>query len=116
MHRDFPIGELALELGVAVPAFETVIDPNGLGGDFDGVATVPVGLEDVSCYPALFDALRARHWSSGDLEALAYGNVSRVLHDAEAVARRLRDERRPSVATLAGLDGPRPAASGPVQP
>ena len=23
MHRDFPIGELALELGVAVPAFET---------------------------------------------------------------------------------------------
>ena len=31
MHRDFPIGELALELGVAVPAFETVVDPNGAG-------------------------------------------------------------------------------------
>jgi amino acid adenylation domain-containing protein len=34
-HRDFPIGALAYELGVAIPAFETVVDPNVVGGEFD---------------------------------------------------------------------------------
>ena len=28
------------------------IDHLGLGGDYDGVTVLPVGLEDVSCYPA----------------------------------------------------------------
>ena len=29
----------------------------GLGSDYDGIETVPVGLEDVSTYPALVRAL-----------------------------------------------------------
>ena len=78
----------------------------GLGGDFDGTSSTPVGLEDVSRYPALLDALRDRGWSAADLEALAHGNVRRVLADAEAVATRLRAVRGPSVATLRALDGP----------
>ena len=39
----------------------------------------PVGLEDVSRYPALLDALRERGWSEPDLVALTHGNVRRVL-------------------------------------
>ena len=30
------------------------VESIGLGGDYDGMSEVPVGLEDVSCYPALF--------------------------------------------------------------
>jgi membrane dipeptidase len=77
----------------------------GLGGDFDGTSATPVGLEDVSRYPALLGALRRRGWSEPDLAALAHGNVRRVLGEAEAVGVRLRAVRRPSVATIQQLDG-----------
>ena len=43
----------------------------GLGGDFDGTSEVTVGLEDVSCYPALFAELLNRGWSEADCKALA---------------------------------------------
>ena len=89
------------------------IDHLGLGGDYDGVADVPVGLEDVSRYPVLLDALRGRAWSDVDLARLAHGNISRVLHDAEAVAVTLRQERGPSTATIADLDGPEAAPGEP---
>ena len=39
------------------------IDHVGIGGDYDGVPVTPVGLEDVSGYPRLFEALRERSWS-----------------------------------------------------
>lgn len=64
------------------------IEHIGLGGDYDGVAEQPRGLEDVTAYPALFDALADRGWSSTDLAKLAGRNVLRVLADAEAVASR----------------------------
>jgi len=64
------------------------IDHLGLGGDYDGVPVTPVGLEDVSAYPRLLTALGDRHWSDSDLRKLCSGNISRVLHDAEAVASR----------------------------
>ena len=81
------------------------IDHLGLGGDYDGVTAVPSGLEDVSRYPALLDALGARSWSEDDLTKLTSANIVRVLHDAEAVSFRLRDERFPSIATIEQLDG-----------
>jgi len=62
------------------------IDHIGLGGDYDGVATQPAGLEDVSCYPALFALLLERGWSEQDCAKLAGRNVLRVLRDAETVA------------------------------
>jgi membrane dipeptidase len=58
----------------------------GLGGDYDGTPSLPVGLQDVSRYPALFAELLRRGWSEPDCEALAGANVLRVLRDAEAVA------------------------------
>ncbi|GAB2588951.1 dipeptidase [Microlunatus antarcticus] len=84
----------------------------GLGGDFDGTASTPVGLEDVSRYPALLDALRGRGWSGADLVALTHGNVRRVLADAEAVSARLRGLRGPSLATIEALDGARVPEAG----
>lgn len=77
----------------------------GLGGDYDGTGSTPVGLEDVSRYPALLDALRDRGWSAGDLAALAHGNVVRVLREAGSVGVGLRAVRDPSTATIQALDG-----------
>ncbi|GAA4552298.1 dipeptidase [Pseudonocardia xishanensis] len=62
------------------------IDHIGIGGDYDGVAELPAGLEDVSAYPRLFDALSARGWSSGELDRLAGRNVLRVLRAVDDVA------------------------------
>jgi membrane dipeptidase len=58
----------------------------GIGGDFDGTPFVTTGLEDVSCYPALFAELLLRGWSDDDLARLAGGNILRVLRAAEGVA------------------------------
>ncbi|HST64385.1 MAG TPA: dipeptidase [Mycobacteriales bacterium] len=58
------------------------IEHVGLGGDYDGTTDLPDGLTDVSCYPALVAALAERGWSATDLDALAHGNIVRVLADA----------------------------------
>jgi len=78
----------------------------GIGGDFDGMSSAPVGLEDVSKYPDLFAELARRGWTDGELEQLAGRNLLRALRAAEAVARRLQATRPPALATLEQLDGP----------
>ena len=81
------------------------IDHVGIGGDFDGTASTPAGLDDVSGYPNLIAELLRRGWSEADLAKLTWQNAVRVLRDAEAVSRDLRTRRGPSNATLAQLDG-----------
>ncbi len=81
------------------------VDHVGIGSDFDGVENVPVGLEDVSTFPALFAELIRRGWSDGDLKKLAGENVQRVLRTAETTAARLQRERPPSTRTIQELDG-----------
>jgi membrane dipeptidase len=61
------------------------IDHVGIGGDFDGISSVPEGLEDVSTYPALFALLRRRGWSDADLRKLAGENVMRVWREVESL-------------------------------
>jgi len=68
----------------------------GIGGDYDGVGSLPVGLEDVSTYPALFAELLLRGYSEEELEKIAGLNMLRVLRAAEAVSERLNRERGPS--------------------
>jgi len=80
-------------------------DHIGLGGDYDGVDELPVGLEDVSYYPALIEALLARRWSESDCGRLAGGNILRVMRDAETAAQLLQTRRAPSAATMTDLDG-----------
>ncbi|WP_172257457.1 dipeptidase [Nocardioides sp. zg-1230] len=84
------------------------IDHVGLGGDYDGVATLPDGLEDVSTYPALLAALADRGWSADDLARLTCRNTLRVLREVESVAADLQAERGPSLARIEDLDGVRP--------
>jgi membrane dipeptidase len=65
----------------------------GIGGDYDGITTVPVGLEDVSTYPALIAELIRRGYSDDEVRAILGNNVLRVMREAEAVADRLQSER-----------------------
>jgi membrane dipeptidase len=77
----------------------------GIGSDFDGGELLPVGLEDVSCFPYLVAELLRRGYAEADVRAIAGGNVLRVMRGAEAAARRLQAERPPSEATIEALDG-----------
>ncbi|MXO76252.1 membrane dipeptidase [Altererythrobacter aerius] len=62
------------------------IDHIGIGGDYDGMETGPVGAEDAAGYPALFTELARRGYSRADLEKIASRNMDRVLRGAEAYA------------------------------
>ena len=80
------------------------VDHIGIGGDYDGTAFTPQGLEDVSGYPNLIAELLTRGWSQADLSKLTWGNAVRVLRDAEDAARDLQGTP-PSIATIEQLDG-----------
>ena len=62
------------------------IDHVGLGGDFDGITSVVVGLEDVSTYPMLIAELIRRGYTDEDVRKIAGRNLLRVLRGAEAVS------------------------------
>lgn len=72
------------------------VDYIGIGGDYDGIPTLPLGLEDVSTYPDLFAELLMRGYSEEDLRKIAGLNMLRVMRGAEEVSERLRNERGPS--------------------
>lgn len=76
------------------------IDHIGIGGDYDGMDTGPVGMEDVSGYPALFVELARRGYSQEDLEKISMRNVLRAMRAAEAVAAAQADQ--PPIETPVG--------------
>ena len=65
-------------------------DHVGLGSDFDGVDTIPRGMEDCSKIPALVRELARRGYSEDDLVKILGGNVLRVMHEVERTARSLQ--------------------------
>ncbi|WP_307082424.1 dipeptidase [Streptomyces canus] len=81
------------------------VDHIGIGGDYDGTAFTPDGLDDVSGYPNLIAELLSRGWSKPELAKLTWQNAVRVLGAAEDVARGLQATRAPSNATIESLDG-----------
>ena len=81
------------------------IDYIGIGGDYDGISSLPVGLEDVSTYPMLTAELVRRGYSDEDIMKILGRNVLRVMRDAEAVAAGLQLELHASGARIEVLDG-----------
>ncbi len=73
------------------------IDHVGIGGDYDGIGIVPVGLEDVSDYPKVTAELLRRGYSEADVSKILGANALRVLREAEEVADRLRSSESPRV-------------------
>jgi membrane dipeptidase len=72
------------------------IDHVGLGGDFDGITAVPLGMEDVSTYPVLTAELLRRGYSDDEVRKIMGLNVLRVMRQVEKVSKKLQSERGPS--------------------
>jgi membrane dipeptidase len=54
-------------------------DHVGLGSDFDGIAVTPAGLEDISGMPLIFEEMRSRGYSEGEIEKVAGANFLKLL-------------------------------------
>ena len=80
------------------------IDHVGIGSDFDGISATPVGLEDVSTYPALLAELLRRGYSDEDVKKVAGLNLLRVMRQAEKAAAKLQRKTAPSDALIEELD------------
>jgi membrane dipeptidase len=76
--------------------FEHVIDlvgaeHVGIGSDFDGVGdSLPIGMKDVSYYPALIEELLKREYPVDTIRAIMGGNLLRVWREVEAYAKKVR--------------------------
>ncbi|KAF2753496.1 membrane dipeptidase [Pseudovirgaria hyperparasitica] len=67
-------------------------DHVGLGSDFDGIASVIKGLEDVRCYPGLLKAILDRGATEEQLGKLAGENILRVWRGVENVKDLMRQD------------------------
>ena len=76
----------------------------GIGGDYDGMPPPPVGLEDVSTYPALFKELLRRGYSEDELADIAGRNFLRVMKQSEIISSRESQERRPADVLIDEID------------
>ncbi|KAL5600309.1 hypothetical protein FOVSG1_008121 [Fusarium oxysporum f. sp. vasinfectum] len=62
----------------------------GIGTDFDGIPSVPEGLEDVTKYPDLIAELLRQGVSNVDAAKVVGGNLLRVWKDVDTVAAKLQ--------------------------
>lgn len=62
------------------------IDHVGIGSDFDGIETLPRGLEDVSKYPVLTELLLRKGYSEQDIHKVMYENILRVVKRCDEMA------------------------------
>ncbi|MEU8852852.1 dipeptidase [Streptomyces sp. NPDC048564] len=77
----------------------------GLSGTYDAGTAHPQDLTDASCYPHLVAELLRRGWSETDIALLTWGNVQRVLREADFTAREAQRRRAPSTMKISELDG-----------
>lgn len=63
------------------------VDHVGLGSDFDGVSSLPVGMEDISKLPVITYELLQRGYKEKDIRKILGENLLRVFGEAERVAR-----------------------------
>jgi membrane dipeptidase len=72
------------------------IDHVGLGSDFDGVTSLPEGIDSVADLPKITQALYQRGYTREQILKILGGNFMRVMREVEATAKRLQDERKGS--------------------
>ena len=68
------------------------VDHVGLGSDFDGVDSIPKGMEDVSKIPNLVRELARRGYSAEELEMILGGNLLRVMRQVEETSKKMQAE------------------------
>jgi membrane dipeptidase len=73
------------------------IDHVGLGSDFDGIPSLPEGIDSAADLPKITEALMARGYSPSDCDKILGGNFLRVFRQVEQVSKTLKDENRPRI-------------------
>ncbi len=63
------------------------VDHVGIGSDFDGVPSLPVGIEDISKLPVITYELLRRGYNEKDIRKILGENLLRAFAEAEKVAR-----------------------------
>ncbi|NNE36444.1 MAG: membrane dipeptidase [Rhodothermales bacterium] len=82
-----PIGTVADVVAHIDHAVNLVgVDHVGLGSDYDGVTFLPAGLQDVSEYPNLIEALLRNGYTESDIAKIMGENILRVWAEVEATA------------------------------
>ncbi|MEW5900418.1 MAG: M20/M25/M40 family metallo-hydrolase, partial [Acidobacteriota bacterium] len=62
-------------------------DHVGLGSDFDGISTTPVGLENIGLLPAITEELTARGYKNADIRKILGDNFLRVFNSVRKIAK-----------------------------
>jgi membrane dipeptidase len=68
------------------------IDQVGLGSDFDGISSMPEGIDSAADLPKITEALMGRGYSAADCAKILGGNFLRVFREVEAVSRQLQSD------------------------
>ena len=63
------------------------VDHVGIGSDFDGVPSLPVGIEDISKLPVITYELLRRGYKEKEIRKILGENLLRAFAEAERVAR-----------------------------
>ncbi len=74
------------------------VDHVGLGSDFDGVDSLPEGIDSVADLPRITAALVERGYSADQIRKILGGNLLRVFREAERVSREM--QAQPTATTL----------------
>src|SRR6476620_5618785 len=70
------------------------IDHVGLGSDFDGVTSLPEGIDSAADLPKITQSLLQRGYTREQIHKILGGNFLRVMHEVEATAKRLQAEQK----------------------
>jgi len=71
------------------------IDHVGLGSDFDGVTSLPQGIDSAADLPKITEALYARGYNREQLHKILGGNLLRAMRDVEKVSLQIQAEHKP---------------------
>lgn len=73
------------------------IDHVGLGSDFDGISSLPEGIDSAADLPKITAALMQRGYSAEDCRKILGGNLLHVFREVERVSHELQAQNRPRI-------------------
>lgn len=71
------------------------VDHVGLGSDFDGVNSLPAGIDSAADLPKITEELMKRGYTAADMKKILGGNFMRVFKAVEAMSRQMKKEGEP---------------------
>jgi membrane dipeptidase len=71
------------------------VDHVGLGSDFDGITEAPAGMDDVTAFPRIAEALLDRGYAATEVQKILGGNMMRVMEQVLDPERRDREGAAP---------------------